>query len=215
MEPSGPDYAVTAAEWAGHPLTDTQLDQLNAFAAWLEAEAIPAGGLGPREGPRIWPRHIADSITFAAGWQDPPIEVLDVGSGVGLPGVPLAILWPECHVTLLDRGGRRTRLLTRAVRILGLEHVFVAQGDVFDVADEWAGMAFRGSVKPAEAVGLSGRILSPGGVAVHGLSRREEPPDRARDLVGIAQAMGMEAEVRQVPGHILDAPSWLLIMRSV
>ena len=78
-------------------------------------------------------------MTFGVGWDAPPDEVLDVGTGVGLPGIPLAILFPETMVTLLDRGGRRVRLLHRAVRVLGLPNVVIAQGDAFAVADEWAG----------------------------------------------------------------------------
>ena len=211
----GIEYAQAAAEWAGHPLDNDQLALLEAYAEWLEREAIPAGGLGPREGPKLWQRHVADSLTFATAWPDtPPPDLLDVGSGVGLPGIPLSIAWPECHVPLLDRGGRRPRLLGRVVRVLGLEHVRVAQGDAFDVADEWSGLAYRGSVRPPEAVGLSGRLLAEGGRAVLGLSRRPERPERAPDLIGIAAAMGLEATLQSVPEHILDGPAWLLIMHA-
>jgi 16S rRNA (guanine527-N7)-methyltransferase len=205
--------AGRAAEWAGTPLHDSQLEALREYAEWLVTEAIPAGGLGPREGERLWGRHVGDSLTFAAGWGDrPPDELLDVGSGVGLPGIPLAILWPDTLVTVLDRGGRRTRLLHRAVRILALPNVVVAQADVFAVADEWEALTFRGAVRPQEAVGLSARLLVPGGTAVLGLSRRPEPPDRTRDLTGIAGALGLESSVRRVPAEILDGPAWLLIM---
>jgi len=204
-----------AADWAGHPLDQSAAETLEAFAVWLRTEAIPAGGLGPREAERIWSRHVADSILFAAGWSgDPPAEVLDVGSGVGLPGIPLAVLWPDTDVTLLDRGGRRIRLLQRIVRVLGLENVHVFQGDAFDVADEWSGIVYRGSVKAPEAVGLSARLLDVPGTAVLGLNRRAVPPDRSRDLVGVANAMGLEAEIVGVPPVILDAPAWLLIMRA-
>lgn len=187
---------------------------LEQYAAWLTTEAIPAGGLGPRESERIWGRHIADSITFASGWSVPPEEVLDIGTGVGLPGIPLAILWPQSAVTLLDRGGRRIRLLTRAIKVLGLDNVHVAQGDAFDVADEWKGLAFRGSVRPPEAVGLASRLLGDGGVAVFGLSRRPQPPDRTRDLIAIGEAMGLGMSVTEVPATILDGSAWLLIMRA-
>jgi 16S rRNA (guanine527-N7)-methyltransferase len=214
MEPTS--AARAAARWAGYELGDDATELLAAYATWLEAEAIPAGGLGPREGPRIWSRHIADSLLFAAGWRSisPPTEVLDVGTGVGLPGIPLAVLWPDTEVTLLDRGGRRIRLLQRVVRLLGLENVHVFQGDAFDVADEWRGVVYRGSVTAPESVGLSARLLDIPGTAVLGLSRRAEPPERARDLIGIAEAMGLTAEVVGVPPAILDAPAWLLIMRA-
>ena len=62
------EAARSAAKWAGHPLSDDSAELLEAYALWLEAEAIPAGGLGPREADRLWSRHIADSLLFAAAW---------------------------------------------------------------------------------------------------------------------------------------------------
>jgi 16S rRNA G527 N7-methylase RsmG len=117
-------------------------------------------------------------------------------------------------VTLLDRGARRIRSLHRIVRILALSNVVVAQGDAFAVADEWAGLVFRGGVKASEAVGLSARLLIPGGRAVLGLSRRPEVPERGNDLMGIAEAMGLSARVVGVAPTILDGSAWLLIMQS-
>jgi len=207
-------YAERAAAYAGLSLSATQLESLTDYATWLAEEAIPAGGLGPREAERIWQRHIGDSLTFAVGWDEPPEEILDVGTGVGLPGIPLAVAFPDTMVTLLDRGGRRIRLLHRAVRILELPNVVIAQGDAFSVADEWGGLVFRGSIPPPEAIGLVNRLLIPGSTAVLGLSRREEEPERGRDLVSLASALGIEAEVRKVPKEPLDGASWLLIMRT-
>ena len=209
------EVARQVAAWAGFPLTPAQEAQLQTYAGWLRDEAVPAGGLGPREGERVWERHIADSLSFAVAWRDrtPPREILDVGSGVGLPGIPLAILWPDALITTLDRGGRRIRLLTRATRIVGLVNVDVAQGDVFSVADEWESVVFRGAVKPPEAVGLSARLVEVGGTAVLGLSRRPEPPTDGSDLVNLAGALGLTAEIVEVPAEVLDATAWILIMR--
>jgi hypothetical protein len=95
-----------------------------------------------------------------------------------------------------------------------LTNVVIAQGDAFSVADEWAGLTFRGSIPPPEAVGLSNRLLEPGATAVLGLSRRPEEPERGQDLLSVAAALGLEAELRKVPKEVLDDPSWLLIMRS-
>jgi len=213
MMTDSPELARRAATWAGHSLDDDRVARLTAYANWLVAEAIPAGGLGPREAERVWGRHIADSLAFSVGWANHPEEILDVGTGVGLPGIPLAILWPDTAVTVLDRGGRRIRLLMRAVRVLGLENVRVAQGDVFDVADEWHGLTFRGSVRAPEAVGVAARLLGVPGIAVLGLSRRLEPPPRAPELIGVAEALSMEARMVGVDPEILDGPAWLLIMR--
>lgn len=205
----------TASSWAQIELDVSRLNRLRSYAEWLQTEAIPAGGLGPREGERIWERHIADSLVFAAGWRgaDPPHELLDAGSGAGLPGIPLAIAWPQCRVTLLDRAGRRTRLLLRAIRVLGLENAVVAQGDVFDVADQWHGLVARGAVSAPEFAGLSSRLLDDIGTSVLGLSRRPQRPERADDLMNLAAGLGLQAEVVEVPDSVLDAVAWLLIMR--
>jgi 16S rRNA (guanine527-N7)-methyltransferase len=204
-----------ALSWAGFDLPASRAALLIDYVEWLRAEAIPAGGLGPREADRVWDRHIADSLAFAGGWRGhpPPHELLDIGSGVGLPGIPLAIAWPQCRVTLLDRAGRRTRLLRRAVRVLGLENAVVAQGDAFDVADEWHGVVARGAVTAPEFVGLAARLLDDRGVGVLGLSRRRARPERADDLVHLAAGLGMEAEVAAVPESALDGAAWLLIIR--
>jgi 16S rRNA (guanine527-N7)-methyltransferase len=206
--------AERAAEYAGWSLTPLQKARLVDYGRWLVAEAIPAGGLGPREADRLWTRHIGDSLTFAVAWDDQPDEILDVGTGVGLPGIPLAILFPETIVTLLDRGGRRVRLLHRAARMLELGNVVIARGDAFAVADEWGGLTFRGSIPPPEAIGITNRLLMPGSTAVLGLSRRAERPERADDLIALSAAFGLTAEVRAVPQEVLDGPAWLLIMRS-
>ncbi|MDX1690563.1 MAG: RsmG family class I SAM-dependent methyltransferase [Acidimicrobiia bacterium] len=197
-------------------MDDEQWTRLETYHDWLLEEAMPAGGVGPREGPRLWPRHILDSLTFAAGWrgEEPPGELLDVGTGVGLPGIPLAIAFPDTMVRLLDRGGRRIRLIQRATRILELPNAVAEQADVFSVADEWESVVFRGSVTAPEAVGLAAKLLTLGGTAVLGLSRREEPPAETRNLIGIAEAMGLGTEVVQPPATILDGPAWLLIMSS-
>lgn len=215
-EHSNPEEAAVkaASSILGHQLPNDKLDLLRSYVDWLAEEAIPAGGLGPREGARIWDRHIADSLGFARGFLSQPDEMLDVGTGVGLPGIPLAILWPETFITLLDRGGRRIRLLYRVVRRLGLPNVRVAQGDVFAVADEWQSLVFRGAVPPMEAVGLSARLLDVPGTAVLGLSRQAEYPANSRDLTSMAQALGMQSEVVDAGSILFDAPSWLLIMRT-
>ena len=111
----------------GRRLNPNQIERLARFQEWLVTEAVPAGGLGPNEVDRVARRHVADSLLFASVLEGSPEHIRDLGSGVGLPGIPLAILLPESRVELVDRSGRRTDLIKRAVRVLGLPNVDVIQ----------------------------------------------------------------------------------------
>ncbi|HET9680145.1 MAG TPA: 16S rRNA (guanine(527)-N(7))-methyltransferase RsmG, partial [Gammaproteobacteria bacterium] len=66
------------------------------------------------------PRHILDSLSVAPWLQGS--NVLDVGTGAGLPGIPLALLYPERQFTLLDTNGKKTRFVAQAVASLGLKN---------------------------------------------------------------------------------------------
>ena len=214
MEQGASEFAEAAARWAGWDLDNDDLTLLERYAAWLIEEAIPAGGLGPNEAARIWHRHIADSLTFACGWEDrPPGDLLDVGSGVGLPGIPLAILWPDSRVLLLDRGGRRTRLLERVARILDLGNIIVMKRDIQDVSGQFDGVVFRGSIRAADTPAVAHRLLGIEGTAVVGLSHRREPPATAGPILSAAEGLGLDAALVAVPDSVLDGPGWLLKMR--
>ncbi len=131
--------------------------RLARFGRFLADEAIPAGALGPGEAERLEDRHLHDSLGFSIAWQGErsPDRLVDVGSGAGLPGIPLAILWPECDVRLVERSGRRAGLLRRASRILDLGNVTVLQASVEDLTSSdvsGAAMVMRAVFPPDRAL---------------------------------------------------------------
>ncbi len=213
-ERSGWQRAEAAAAWAGWSLSRQQGEALARYARWLRAEAIPAGALGPAEGARLWERHLGDALLFAVGWRGeaPPRTLLDAGSGVGLPGIPLAVLWGDTEVVLLDRSERRARLARRAVRSLRLPNVEVRRADLATVAPGWHGVVMRAVLSPPAALPAVARLLAAGGRAVVGLSRRSPPEAAAAGLGEWAQQPGTRVRVLEVPAVLLDAPAWLLIM---
>jgi 16S rRNA (guanine527-N7)-methyltransferase len=97
------------------------------YARLLATEGTVRGLIGPREIPRLWDRHLLNSAAIAplvpAG-----ARVVDVGSGAGLPGIPLALARPDVTVTLLEPLARRVAFLTECVDRLGLERVTVVRG---------------------------------------------------------------------------------------
>lgn len=104
-----------------------RLELAEHYVALLATTGISHGLIGPREGPRLWDRHVlncavvSDLIPPGAEGQ----AVIDVGSGAGLPGVVLAIARPDLHVHLVEPLARRTAWLQDAVQELGLTNTTV------------------------------------------------------------------------------------------
>ena len=94
-------------------------DMLDAYAGILHTRGIEWGLLGPRETDKIWSRHISNSLALVDVLGE-GLDIADIGSGAGLPGIPLAICRPDLRFTLLEPLLRRYNFLNLAVEELGL-----------------------------------------------------------------------------------------------
>lgn len=108
-------------------------------------------------------RHLLDSLAVAPFLQG--TRFIDVGSGAGLPGVPLAIWRPEHQVTLLDSSGRKTRFLTQTKIELRLDNVRIVQTRVEDwqEAEKFDGVLSRAFASLPDFVRCAGHLAAPGG----------------------------------------------------
>lgn len=104
-----------------------RLPLLERYAAHLATDGVVRGLIGPREVPRIWDRHIANSAILATVVPE-GVTVCDIGSGAGLPGMVVAIVRPDLTVTLVEPLLRRTTFLEEVVAELGLDNVEVVRG---------------------------------------------------------------------------------------
>jgi 16S rRNA (guanine(527)-N(7))-methyltransferase GidB len=158
-----------------------------AYAELLRSDGIGHGLIGPREGDRLWSRHLLNCAVLR-DMVEPAHLVADVGSGAGLPGIPLAIAVPGLHVTLIEPLERRAAFLTSAVESLGLgEQLDVVRARAEDLPDLNAGFDVVTARALAPLSGLLGwtvPLTRVGGrvVAMKGAKVREELAAARREL---------------------------------
>jgi 16S rRNA (guanine527-N7)-methyltransferase len=105
--PSAPPAPEVAASVFGEGLPGAER-----YVARLASDGVTRGLIGPREVPRLWERHVLNSAAEGA-------RVVDVGSGAGLPGIPLALARPDLRMTLVEPMARRVEFLEEVVGELG------------------------------------------------------------------------------------------------
>jgi 16S rRNA (guanine527-N7)-methyltransferase len=94
------------------------LDLAARYADRLATDGVARGLIGPREVPRLWVRHVLNSAAVAEA-VPAGARVVDVGSGAGLPGIPLGLARPDLEITLVEPMARRVEFLEEAVAELG------------------------------------------------------------------------------------------------
>jgi 16S rRNA (guanine527-N7)-methyltransferase len=182
-------------------LADPLLAYLTELEKWNSAYNLTA----IREPAAMVTRHLLDSLVlkpFACG------PLLDVGSGAGLPGIPLAIADPALAVAVLDGNGKKARFLRHAVRTLGLGNLEVVEARVEDFrpAAPYAAVVSRAFATLGEFVRITGHVLAPDGqwLAMKGKLDRSE-------LEGLPAGTGIvEVKSLKVPG--LDEDRHLVVV---
>jgi 16S rRNA (guanine527-N7)-methyltransferase len=104
-----------------------RFEQAVRYAELLADAGVGRGLIGPREVPRLWERHILNCAVLGELLAE-GVSLCDVGSGAGLPGIPVALARPDVRITLLEPLLRRTTFLEEVVKELGLENVTVVRG---------------------------------------------------------------------------------------
>lgn len=142
------------------------------YATLLITEGIERGLIGPQEGERIWERHIFNSLPVST-LIPKGASVIDIGSGAGLPGIPLALSRPDISVTLIEPLQRRVDFLTEAVSGLNITVLRGRAQDFRITADVVTARA----VAPLEKLAkMTRHLIKKGGVllAIKGESGAEE-----------------------------------------
>jgi 16S rRNA (guanine527-N7)-methyltransferase len=135
------------------------------YVAMLASGGVVRGLIGPREAPRLWDRHLLNCAVISDGIPD-GVDVCDVGSGAGLPGLVLALRRPDLRVTLVEPLLRRTDFLSQVVHDLGLDdQVEVVRGRAEELHGrvEFAVVTSRAVAPMPRLLDWSWPLVRPGG----------------------------------------------------
>lgn len=156
-------FIVEGAERLGVFLPDGAVERLAAYLALLERWNRAYNLTAVRDPGAMVIRHLLDSLSILP-WIEGP-RVLDVGSGAGLPGIPLAVARPSMTFCLLDSNGKRTRFLTQAAAELQLKNVEVVRSRVEDYQPSslFNSVVSRAFATLAELLAGAGRLCVPEG----------------------------------------------------
>jgi 16S rRNA (guanine527-N7)-methyltransferase len=175
----------------GRPSDQSSLSavmRLRMFHTALRDRAIPLGAISAGDRDRLWERHIADSLRALRCLSEGDRLVMDLGSGAGLPGIPMAIAEPTRRFVLVERNRKKAGFLELLVDTLDLENVSVDVRSIEDVAglvgDVCVARALAG---PTQSWSLARRLLGPEGRLLYFAGRSwagGEPTRGAKGPVG-------------------------------
>jgi 16S rRNA (guanine527-N7)-methyltransferase len=115
---TNPDESVPPAPAIARTVFGDALPQAERYVARLASDGVTRGLIGPREVSRLWERHVLNSAAVAEAVPD-GARVVDVGSGAGLPGIPLGLARPDLTLSLVEPMARRVEFLEETVADLG------------------------------------------------------------------------------------------------
>lgn len=187
------------------------------YASVLSEEGVLRGLIGPREVPQLWARHLLNCAVLSEVI-DADASVVDIGSGAGFPGIPLAITRPDLSITLIDPLLRRTTFLEEIVEALALDNVTVVRGRAEEKAVlkmvEPADVVTSRAVAPLERLARWSAPLIRGGGRLVALKGRSAADEIARDWEKVLR-MGIRDLTVEQCGTILETPTTLIVGKRI
>lgn len=210
----GADLEVLEAEPAfAAEVFGNAIEKARAYVQHLATTGVEWGLIGPRELPRLWTRHVLNCAVVAELLGDDDV-VGDIGSGAGLPGIPLALARPHTRFVLVEPMERRVEWLTRVVDDLGLENVRIVRARVEDLEDEEIfTVATARAVKSLQVlIEWVTPVLGPGGrlLALKGASVQDEIVKAKR---AIKRFKLTQPVVHELGGTALEVPTRVAELR--
>lgn len=206
---------VSAAPEAADILFGAGLAGARRYAEILAGAGVERGLIGPREVDRLWDRHLLNSAAIAELLPQ-NARVADIGSGAGLPGIPLALARPDLRVTLIEPLLRRSDFLREVIDELAID-VTVVRGRaeeraVREEVGEMDAVTSRAVASLDKIAKWSMPLLRPGGemLAIKGERAEGEADEHRRVLASLG---AVDVRVRKCCADVLDPPATVVVAR--
>jgi 16S rRNA (guanine527-N7)-methyltransferase len=154
-----------------------QRGKLTSFVELLRHRGVRIGAVSAGDTENIWDRHIHDSLRILACLANDPIDVFDLGSGAGLPGIPVAIARPDLRVALIESMTRRAAFLEYAVEKLEIQNARVLPARCEAVQETADVCVARALAPPLGAWKLAVPLLRPAGALLYFAGRSWDDRD--------------------------------------
>ncbi|MBO5053343.1 MAG: 16S rRNA (guanine(527)-N(7))-methyltransferase RsmG [Muribaculaceae bacterium] len=144
-------------------LSDRQKAQFEAFDALYRDWNSKINVISRKDIDNLYERHILHSLAIACFWGElkTGTRVLDMGTGGGFPGIPLAVLYPEVKFHLIDRIGKKIKVCNEVSRSLGLDNITTQHGDIGECHDKYDYIVSRAVMSLDALVALIRKNISP------------------------------------------------------
>jgi 16S rRNA (guanine(527)-N(7))-methyltransferase RsmG len=173
---------VQSLRRAGLPdLSRDQTLELDRYEGLLRDRALSSGMISDRDRHRLRERHILDSLRGGPLLPGATRTVCDLGSGAGLPGIPIAIAFPDVRFTLAEARRTRAAFLELAVQELGLPNVEVHAGPAEELAGPYDACLARAFAAPAAAWSAAAPLLPDHGLLVYWAGETFDAPGFERE----------------------------------
>jgi 16S rRNA (guanine527-N7)-methyltransferase len=206
---------VSAAPAAAAALFGSALGDARRYAEILAGAGVERGLLGPREIDRVWERHILNSAAVAE-LLDPDERIADIGSGAGLPGIPLALARPDLRLTLIEPLLRRSEFLREVVDDLRLDVAIIRRRaedrSEREQVGEMDAVVSRAVASLDKLTKWSVPLLRPDGrmVAIKGERAEQEIQEHRRVMASLG---AVDVRVMRCGADYLDPPVTAVVAR--
>ncbi|MCM1450854.1 MAG: 16S rRNA (guanine(527)-N(7))-methyltransferase RsmG [Clostridium sp.] len=178
-------------------LSGRQIEQFAALEALYADWNAKINVISRKDIGNLYPNHVLHSLAIAKffGPLAESTSMLDIGTGGGFPGIPLAIFYPQCRFHLIDRIGKKIRVASAVAEAIGLENVTLQHGDIAECRDKYDYVVSRAVMPLNDLVGLvrknidkgaeKGNKYRPGLVCLKGGDLAEESKGIRQQIVEI------------------------------